>query len=163
TSAVSAAAGPPVSLGMLGGGGGRRWLDAHRFLVDRTSPDFKHRTTAVVDIAGGAPKTLHEDVEEKFWSITGDAGANAQPSPDGTRLVYQHTDPHHSADLFVVDVPAARLLPQAYGIVRRLTDSMPASMDRDAFVEPEMVSYPGPDGKTVPAWLFVPKNLDRSK
>jgi len=26
-----------------------------------------------------------------------------------------------------------------------------------------MVSYPGPDGKTVPAWLFVPKNLDRTK
>src|SRR6185295_13014041 len=26
-----------------------------------------------------------------------------------------------------------------------------------------LVHYPGPDGKPVPAWLFVPKNLDRTK
>jgi len=45
----------------------------------------------------------------------------------------------------------------------RLTDSMPASIDRSAFVEPEMVHYAGPDGQQVPAWLFVPKNLDRTK
>ena len=40
---------------------------------------------------------------------------------------------------------------------------MPAAIDRSAFVEPEMVHYPGPDGQQVPAWLFVPKNLDRTK
>jgi len=45
----------------------------------------------------------------------------------------------------------------------RLTDSMPAAIDRSQFVEPEMVHYAGPDGQQVPAWLFVPKNLDRSK
>ena len=45
----------------------------------------------------------------------------------------------------------------------RLSDSMPASMDRSAFVEPEQMSYKGPDGQTVPAWLFVPKGLDRTK
>jgi len=45
----------------------------------------------------------------------------------------------------------------------RLSDSMPAAMDRAVFVEPEMVSYAGPDGQKVPAWLFVPKNLDRAK
>ena len=33
----------------------------------------------------------------------------------------------------------------------RLTDSMPASIDRSALVEPELVHYPGPDGKPVPA------------
>jgi dipeptidyl aminopeptidase/acylaminoacyl peptidase len=264
-----------------GGFGGRRWLDARHFLVDRTSPDFKRRTMSVVDIGGGAAKTLNEDVEEKFWSITGDAGANGQPSPDGkwitfvsardgwdhvyvmpaaggpaiqitkgkfeawrpqwspdgtrlafdansegnygnrqlyiatingdpahatvrpvtsgrgtniapawspdgTRLVYQHTDPHNSADLWVVDVRGAALSrlrsaddPPSSGEARRsakgaeaagprntevrLTDSMPSSIDRSALVEPEMVHYAGPDGQQVPAWLFVPKNLDRTK
>jgi dipeptidyl aminopeptidase/acylaminoacyl peptidase len=202
-------------------------------------------------VTGGGAKTLHEDVEAKFWSITGDAGANAQPSPDGkwvafvsdrdgwdhiyvmpaaggepvqitkgkfeawrpqwspdgtriafdansegnygnrqlyvatiggapatakidavtsgrgtniapqwspdgTRLAYQHTDPHNSADLWFVDAkPAATPV--------RLSDSMPSAIDRSALVEPEMVSYKGPDGQTVPAWLFVPKNLDRTK
>ena len=40
---------------------------------------------------------------------------------------------------------------------------MPAGIDRTQFVEPESVSYAGPDGQTVPAWLFVPKGLDRTK
>jgi dipeptidyl aminopeptidase/acylaminoacyl peptidase len=253
TYVVPSAGGTPSELTAASGGGfgGRRWLDPRHFLVDRTSVDFKRRTTSLVDIAGGPAKTLNEDVEEKFWSITGDAGANAQPSPDGkwiafltardgwdhiyvmpaaggaatqitkgrfeawrpawspdstriafdanapdqygtrhlyvaaigtdpahatitpitsgrgtniapawspdgTRLVYQHTDPHNSADLYVVDARRS-------ATPLRLTDSMPASVDRSAFVEPEAIHYAGPDGQQVPAWLFVPKNLDRTK
>ena len=30
-------------------------------------------------------------------------------------------------------------------------------------VEPEYVHFPGADGQPVPGWLFVPKNLDRTK
>ena len=196
---------------------------------------------------------LHEDVEEKFWSMTGDAGGNAQPSPDGkwiaflsdrdgwdhlyvmpaaggaavqitkgkfeawrpqwspdsTRIAFDANEPdrygdapslrrddrpairrartiaaitsgrgtniapqwspdgkrlrlsaHRSAQLrrpLVVD----RRARQANAKPLRLTDSMPAAMDHVAFVEPEMVHYAGPDGQQVPAWLFVPKNLDR--
>ena len=253
TYVVPSIGGAPRELAAASGGGfgGRRWLDARHFLVDRTSPDFKRRTMSLVDTAGGAAKTLNEDVEEKFWSITGDAGANGQPSPDGkwiafvsardgwdhvyvvgtgggpaiqitrgkfeawrpqwspdgtrlafdanaennygnrqlyvagingdpahatvtpvtsgrgtniapiwspdgTRLVYQHTDPRNSADLYVVNAKSG-------ATPVRLTDSMPASIDRSAFVEPEIVHYAGPDGEQVPAWLFVPKNLDRTK
>jgi dipeptidyl aminopeptidase/acylaminoacyl peptidase len=250
TSVVPAAGGTPKSIGAGGGFGGRRWLDARHFVVDRTSPDFKRRTSSVVDIDGGEAKIVHEDVEEKFWSMTGDANGGAQPSPDGkwiaflsdrdgwdhlyvtratggeavqitkgkfeawrpqwspdskrivfdadepdhygdrhlyvatvgddpsravigalttgrgtdiapiwspdgARLVYQHTDPHNSADLFVIDVASKKST--------RLTDSMPKSINHDAFVEPEMIHYAGPDGQQVPAWLFVPKGLDRSK
>ena len=255
---VAASGGSPKPLGTGGGFGGRRWLDARHFVTDRTSPDFKRRTSSVVDIDSGESKVVHEDVEDKFWSMTGDANGGAQPSPDGKwiaflsdrdgwdhvyvmrasggdpvqitkgrfeawrpqwspdskrivfdanepdkygdrhlyvatigddpsratvaavttgrgtdiapswspdgrRVVYQHTDPHHSADLFVVDVPEAKLANQTYGVARRLTDSMPKSIDHEAFVEPEMIHYAGPDGQQVPAWLFVPKNLDRSK
>src|SRR5262245_17800670 len=253
TYVVLSTGGAPRELAAASGGGfgGRRWIDARHFLVDRTSPDFKRRTISLVDTAGGAAKTLNEDVEDKFWSITGDAGANGQPSPDGkwiafvsardgwdhvyvvgtaggpaiqitkgkfeawrpqwspdgtrlafdanaennygnrqlyvaaingdpahatitpvtsgrgtniaptwspdgTRLVYQRTDPRNSADLYVVNAKNGET-------PVRLTDSMPASIDRSAFVEPEMVHYAGPDGQQVPAWLFVPKNLDRTK
>ena len=42
----------------------------------------------LVDVGGGTTKTLHEDVKDKFWSITGDANAGAQPSPNGKWIAF---------------------------------------------------------------------------
>jgi dipeptidyl aminopeptidase/acylaminoacyl peptidase len=250
TFTVPASGGVAKMLPVGGGGGQRRWLDRTRFVVERTSPDFKRRTALAADLTGSEPTVLHEIVEEKFWSMTGDAGASAQPSPDGkwiaflsdrdgwdhlyvtpagggvpiqitkgrfeawrpqwspdsqriafdanqadhhgvrhlyvatiagdpsrakveavtsgrgtniaplwspdgTRLVYQHTDAQNSADLFVIE-PATRK-------IVRLSNSLPTSLDRSALVAPEVVRYAGPDGQEVPAYLFLPKNLDRTK
>jgi dipeptidyl aminopeptidase/acylaminoacyl peptidase len=94
--------------------------------------------------------------------ITSGNGTNIEPhwSPDDSRLVYQHTDTHNSADFFVAQFSVgAKSTP---GPVR-LSDSMPANMDKSLFVEPQFVHFPGADGQSVPGWLFVPKNLDRSK
>jgi len=98
-------------------------------------------------------------LQAEVRAVTSGRGTNTDPqwSPDGHAVVYQHTDPQNSADLWVVDVTKAGAKPV------RLTDSMPAGIDRSLFVEPELVHYPGPDGKQVPAYLFVPKNLDRTK
>jgi dipeptidyl aminopeptidase/acylaminoacyl peptidase len=264
TFAVPASGGAPMSIPVRGGFGGRRWLDATRLVFDRQSSDYKRRTISIASLSGGEPKTMYEDVDEKFWSIPGGAEPGALPSPDGkwiaflsdrdgwdhlylmpsaggapiqvtkgrfeawrpawsrdstriafdanepdrpgdrhigiahlgvesaspsvasgfsridrarvkvemitsgrgtdtspiwspdgTKIVYQHTDPHNSADLFTVDVASRK--------TTRLSDSMSPSIDRAAFVEPEFVHYPGPDGQQVPGWLFVPKNLDRSR
>jgi dipeptidyl aminopeptidase/acylaminoacyl peptidase len=262
---VASAGGKPVAIGTPGGGG-LRWLDASHVVFDRTSPDFKTRTNAVADIATGAIRVAREDHDDKFWSITGDAGAGLLPSPDGkwlavvsdrdgwdhiyvmpadlreaqvgpersrgaaggegvqitrgkfeawrpqwspdstriafdaneadrpgtrhlgiatigtnpatatitmitsgrgtniapqwspdgSRLVYQHTDPQNSADLFTIDAKAG-------ATPVRLSDSMPSGIDRSAFVAPEFVHYPGPDGQPVPGWLYVPKGLDKSR
>jgi len=79
---VPSAGGSPTAIGAMGAGA-LRWIDARRVAFDRQSPDFKRRTVFVADITGSAPKPLREDVDEKFWSILGGAGAAAQPSPDG--------------------------------------------------------------------------------
>jgi dipeptidyl aminopeptidase/acylaminoacyl peptidase len=91
-------------------------------------------------------------------TVTSGAGTNTAPqwSPDDKRLAFQHTDSRNSADLCVADAVAnAKVI--------RLTSSMPASIDKSQLVAPTLIHYPGPDGKPVPAWLFVPKNFDRTK
>jgi dipeptidyl aminopeptidase/acylaminoacyl peptidase len=90
--------------------------------------------------------------------ITSGRGTNINPSwsPDGSRLVYQHTDPQNSADLYAIEARAG-------ATPARLSSSIPASVDHAMFVEPEFVHYPGPDGQQVPGWLYVPKGLDKSK
>ena len=231
------------------GGGGGNWLDNTHTLAMRGSADGKTRTWEAIDINGGAPKTLHEEHEDKFFSainntvsaispdhkwllftadstgwdqiyvmptsggepvqitktpgehwravwshdgkkiawdantkeapgdrqiqfatigddparatittVTSGKGVNTSPewSPDDARILYQHTDAQNSPDLYVA-AAAANAKPT------RITSSMPASVDHAMFVPPQFVHYPGPDGKPVPAWLFVPKNLDRTK
>jgi dipeptidyl aminopeptidase/acylaminoacyl peptidase len=249
---VPASGGKPTAIDSVGEYNGVAWTDSAHLTYDRQSNGFKTRTIYVAAASGGVPQAVHEDKEDKFWSlpdweaesrpkpspdgkwiaflsdldgwdhlyvvpaaggqavqitrgkfevwrprwshdstkivfdanepdrpgdrrlgiaalgsdpthatityITGGTGTNvsAQWSPDDKRVVYQHTDTHNSADLFVTEVSAGSK-------PVRLSNSMPAAIDRSSFVEPQLVHYAGPDGQQVPAWLFVPRNLDRSK
>lgn len=124
--------------------------DATRIAFDKNTEGKPGvRQLAVATLTGG-PAPIAE--------VTFGRGTNTAPvwSPDGKSLAYQHTDPQTSAELYVV---AAGVAPAGGG--GRLTDSMPAGVDRQAFVEPELVSYAAADGQRVPAYLFVPKGLDR--
>ena len=71
-----------------GGFGGAAGSTRAHFLVDRTSPISSGGRRRWSISPAATAKTLNEDVEEKFWSITGDAGANAQPSPDGKWIAF---------------------------------------------------------------------------
>ncbi|HEY3383920.1 MAG TPA: prolyl oligopeptidase family serine peptidase [Vicinamibacterales bacterium] len=114
------------------------------------NPGSRHLSVAAI---GGDPARF------KVTVVTSGRGTDtaAQWSPNGRMLVYQHTDPQNSADLWVVDVATPGSRP------RRLTDSMPPAIDRAALVEPQLVHYTGADGQSVPAYLFVPRGLDRSR
>jgi dipeptidyl aminopeptidase/acylaminoacyl peptidase len=126
--------------------------DSTRIAFDANEPDKPGTRHLGVATIGGDPH------KATVAMITTGRGTNISPmwSPDGKRVVYQHTDPQNSADFFVVDA-AANAKPV------RLSASMPAGMSAGGFVEPEFVHYPGPDGQLVPGWLFVPKGLDKSK
>ncbi len=76
-------------------------------------------------------------------------------SPDGQRLLYQHTDPGRPADLQWIEATG--------GAPHELTQSLPGTVDRTRLVEPQLVHYPSSDGRDVPAYLFVPVDLDRSR
>lgn len=78
-------------------------------------------------------------------------------SPDGQSLVVQRTDPQNSLDLYVAPVRAGATL-------TRLSDSMPAGLNRAEIAVPEAVSFPSRlDSAPVPGTLMVPRTLDRSK
>jgi dipeptidyl aminopeptidase/acylaminoacyl peptidase len=76
-------------------------------------------------------------------------------SPDGRRILYQHTDPGRPADLQWIEAGG--------GAARELTQSLPPAVDRSRLVEPQLVHYPSVDGRQVPAYLFVPRDLDRTR
>ena len=126
--------------------------DSKSIAFDANEPDHPgERRIGIANIGTDPPKA-------RVAYITTGRGTNIEPhwSADDKRLVYQHTDTRNSADLFVIDAKSAAQ-------PLRLSDSMPSTIDRSQFVEPEFVHYPGPDGQQVPGWLFVPKNLDRTK
>ncbi len=125
--------------------------DSKKIAFDANSADHPGDRQLFVANIDGDP--AHASVQ----AVTSGRGTNiaANWSPDDNSLLYQHTDPHNSADLFVIGA-------QRRAEPLRLTESMPAEMDRSAFVEPEYVHYPGADGQQIPGWLFVPKNLDRT-
>ncbi len=78
-------------------------------------------------------------------------------SPDGRRLLFQHTDPVRPADLYWIEVDGNG------GTAHELTHSLPPTVDRSRLVVPQLVHYPSTDGREVPAYLFVPPGLDRSR
>jgi dipeptidyl aminopeptidase/acylaminoacyl peptidase len=128
--------------------------DSTRVAFDASEPDrYGNRHLYVATINGDPSRAT-------VRAITSGRGTDIAPvwSPDGKRLVFQHTDPQNSADLYVVDADTNATAQRV-----RLTDSMPSAIDKSQLVEPEMVHYAGPDGQQVPAWLLVPRNLDRSK
>jgi dipeptidyl aminopeptidase/acylaminoacyl peptidase len=89
--------------------------------------------------------------------VTTLGGTNTEPiwSPRDRRLVYEHTDWQNSADLYTV--------PAMGGNPVRLTNSMPPDLDKSLLVRPQHVTFPGADGTPEPGWLFVPRNMDRTK
>jgi dipeptidyl aminopeptidase/acylaminoacyl peptidase len=138
--------------------------DGARIAFDTNRGHPGRRQLAVADVSDpGHPQ---------IRLLTEGRGTNVQPpdasgftllnagggwSPDGKRILYQHTDPERPADLFWIDASGEERAPH------ELTYSLPSGVERALLVEPELVHYPSTDGKEVPAYLFVPPDLDRSR
>lgn len=127
--------------------------DSSRIIFDansETAPGVRQLGMASISTNGAATV--------RFVTTGRGTNTNAAWSPKGDAVVYQHTDPHNSADLYATTVEPTRSAAPV-----RLTDSMPAGVDRAAFVEPTLVRYKAADGLDVPAYLFVPRSLDKSR
>jgi dipeptidyl aminopeptidase/acylaminoacyl peptidase len=86
-------------------------------------------------------------------------GVNYDPSlsPDGTQVMFHRTDIENSLDLYSAPV-------RVNASFVRLTDSMPAGINKGDFSPVTAVSYPSRVGNvTVPATLMVSKTIDRTR
>lgn len=87
--AVSSSGGTPVPIGAKGDYHAFSWIDSSRIVFARQSNQFKTRTIYVASIKDGIPKAIHEDKEEKFWSLPDwETGTEPVPSPDGRWIAF---------------------------------------------------------------------------
>ena len=82
-------------------------------------------------------------------------GGDAPFSPDGTRMLFNHSGSNAPGDLWVYTV--------ATGKSHQLTHSLLAGTRPEDMVEPYLVHYPSKDSKwTISALLYVPYNMQRN-
>ena len=147
--ATSEAQAKQLTTGNFGAGLGSWSADSRRLAYHHSAAGNQmERFVDVVNVATGAIEPI----------VTA-RGVNLDPlfAPGSRTLVYQRTDVENSLDLYAV---AAR--PGATPM--RLSDSMPAGLNRADLVAPTFVSFPSRlDQAPVPSSLMLPKHLDTSK
>jgi len=85
---VPAAGGPSAVMAASPGAESTpRWVDGSRLSLQRVSADYRTREVLLADAAGGEPRLLHRDFDEKWWSIDY-LGPEPTPSPDGRWVAF---------------------------------------------------------------------------
>ncbi len=130
------------------------------FDTNRSHPGQRHLAVADLQNPASPRVSILTRGRGTNTQMTGAGGfvlnrENGGWSPDGRRLLFQHTDPGRPADIFWLEASG--------GTPHELTQSLPPTVDRKHLVEPLLVHYPSTDGREVPAYLFVPPDLDRSR
>ena len=147
--ATSEAQAVQLTAGNFGAGLGSWSPDSKRIAYHHSADKNQYeRFVDVVDVA-----------TKRNEAVVTTRGVNLDPlfSPDGQAVVIQRSDPQNSLDLYVAPVRAGATL-------TRLSDSMPAGLNREEIVVPGAVSFPSRlDKAPVPGTIMLPRNLDKSK
>lgn len=76
---------------------------------------------------------------------------NFSLSPDGSRVALTYTSAKEAANLYEFDLNT--------GEMTALGQSMLGGIDANDLVDPVLIEYPTHDGRSIPAWLYRPKNV----
>lgn len=93
--------------------------------------------------------------ECRFFKV--EPGVHFSPTftPDGAALIFIFNSPTKPDDLWRLDL--------AGGGCEQLTQSLPSDLAAAAFVMPEHIYYPAPDGQDAPALLYLPGGRERCR
>ena len=149
TNATAESQAKQLTSGDFGAGLGGWSPDSRRIAYHHSAAGNQfERFIDIVDVATGKSEA----------SVTA-KGVNLDPafSPDGANLVYQRTDVENSLDFYASPSRAG-------GTAVRLSDSMPAGLNKSDLTAPIAVQYPSRfDKKPVPATLIVSRSIDRAR
>jgi len=99
-----------------------------------------YEVLSVVEAASGAPLPLPDMPSGVVFAT--------DFSADGRELAVAVSTATHDDDVYVVDLDARAL--------RRITAGDQAGIDERDLVTPELIHYPVPDGREIPAFLYLP-------
>jgi dipeptidyl aminopeptidase/acylaminoacyl peptidase len=100
----------------------------------------------VVPSSGGNPKALS--------ILEGVHGSPAWTS-DGKHILINHASPIRCSDLYLISLES--------GEMKRLTHTMPPSLEKIDFVKPKSVVYKSYDGLEIQAFLFQPNKIENNE
>jgi dipeptidyl aminopeptidase/acylaminoacyl peptidase len=96
------------------------------------------------------------DIEDRNMRILGpEAGlcSGLEITPDGQRILFAHEGPGNPTSLWTQDLDCSP---------RQLTITLPAGLDEEYFVNPEVVGFTSSDGLEIPALLYRPRHSPSS-
>lgn len=105
---------------------------------------------------GGKPLITNILAEDAIVKLPGQGivgGLNF--SQDGRFLAFSFASSKNNSDVWLYDVQKKSLT--------QITKSDRSGINQNSFVEPQLVKYKSFDGREIPAWYYIPKNVDSVK
>ena len=131
-----------------------RWSPDGRWISFTRNLDYDYHIFRV-PAAGGEPEQLTRATGVNGGSrATGQTRGGHQWHPDGEYIVYTHSGPSRTGDLWILSTEG--------GNPRQITNHQhPALRDPELFVEPEFMEYTSFDGLEVAGLVYKPKGAAR--
>ena len=127
-----------------------RWSPDGRWITFTRNLDYDYHIFRI-PAEGGEPEQLtHATGVNGGSRATGQTRGGHLWHPDGEHIVYTHSGPSRTGDLWI--------LPVGGGDPRQVTNHQPPALgDPDLFVEPEFIEYTSFDGLEVAGLVYKPK------
>ena len=127
-----------------------RWSPDGRWITFTKNLDYQYHIFRIPAEGGAAEQLTQRGGVNGGSAATGQTRGMHMWHPDGERIVYYHSDPSMTGDIWIMSADGTG--------ERQITDHQhPALADADQFVWPEFIEYPSFDGLEAAGLVYKPK------